>query len=368
MSMKRIRLWSIARDEHGQDVVRSVSDLENTETEQRLEDLLVANPDLLFPGGAIVGRQIPTGGGPLDLVGIDQDGALVVFELKRGTLTREAVAQVLDYASYLAELSADEVSRLIETNSGRSGVEAISDFADWYAREYPDAELMAEPPRMVLVGLGVDERARRIVNHLAVAGVDIQLLTFHAFAVDGQLLLARQVESDVVSQKRDRTTSATKETSLRVLLETAEKQRVRELLQEVEAYLSALLPGYVWPGKTAYSFSLQERTDEGRPTLRSYATVYLHHKESGKLLLTFADRAIEVARASVERLVADLPEARMPAVAAPWLTMEVEISRANWQKVRERLDQLVPEIVAGWRRKLDEQNRTDVTASEEPAT
>ena len=47
----------------------------------------------------LVGRQTPTEGGPLDLLGVDGDGKLVVFELKRGTLLRDAVAQILDYAS-----------------------------------------------------------------------------------------------------------------------------------------------------------------------------------------------------------------------------------------------------------------------------
>ena len=56
---------------------------------------------MLMPGLKLVGRQTPTEGGPLDLLGVDEDGRLVVFELKREMLSREAVAQVIDYASYL---------------------------------------------------------------------------------------------------------------------------------------------------------------------------------------------------------------------------------------------------------------------------
>ena len=53
--------------------------------------------------------------GPLDLLGIDQDGDLIVFELKRGTLTREAVAQIIDYASYLDSLKRETLLSILLT-------------------------------------------------------------------------------------------------------------------------------------------------------------------------------------------------------------------------------------------------------------
>lgn len=184
--MQKIQLWSVERAE-GKLSATAVESVDNTETEQDLEDLLVASPDLLMEGLTLIGRQVATAGGPLDLLGIDADGRLVVFELKRGTLTRDAVAQALDYASDLAALDDGSFGALIERHSGRLGVERIEDFADWYRQEHPGAtEFLRDRPRMVLVGLGVDERARRIVNFLAESRVDIQLLTFHAFREGSQ--------------------------------------------------------------------------------------------------------------------------------------------------------------------------------------
>ncbi len=85
--------------------------------ESLLEDTLVANPDLLMPGLTLVGRQTPTAGGPARPAESGQiRQALAVRELKRGTLTREAVAQGIDYA---ADLEAVDLAELAGKGEGR---------------------------------------------------------------------------------------------------------------------------------------------------------------------------------------------------------------------------------------------------------
>ena len=66
---------------------------------------------------------------------MDPDGEIVLFELKRGTLTREAVAEILDYASDLLERDSNDFANLIESSSGRSGIDRIDDFAEWFSAE-----------------------------------------------------------------------------------------------------------------------------------------------------------------------------------------------------------------------------------------
>jgi len=100
-----------------------------------LEDVLVANPDRLISRLTLVGRQIPVETGFVDLVGIDEDGRLVVFELKREKLTRAAVAQVLDYCTYLETLSDSEIGALLAERSGRDGIGRIGDFEEWYGSQ-----------------------------------------------------------------------------------------------------------------------------------------------------------------------------------------------------------------------------------------
>ena len=136
--MDEFKIWAL-------EDASSVVELESQrqmEAESLLEDTLVANPDLLMPGLKLVGRQTPTAGGPLDLLGVDRYGRLSLFELKRGTLTRDAVAQVIDYAADLEAMDLAELAALLARESGERGIDEIEDL-EWYGQRF--AEPHASP-------------------------------------------------------------------------------------------------------------------------------------------------------------------------------------------------------------------------------
>ena len=191
--MEETKIWSV--DDNGTSATR-LDTVNQMETEPLLENLLTANPDMLEDGLQLVGRQTSTAGGPLDLLGVDTDGRLVVYELKRGRLNRDAVAQVIDYASSLNAMDEEALYRHISERSGNLGIQKIDNFGEWYSNNWSDEGSEAlMPPRMVLVGLGVDDTTERMVNYMATIGMDISLLTFHGFTnTDGEILLARNVE------------------------------------------------------------------------------------------------------------------------------------------------------------------------------
>ena len=158
----------------------------------------MSNPAMLEDGLHLVGRQSSAAGGALDLLGVDSEGRLVVFELKRGKLSCDAVSQVIDYASDLNSKSTLDLCRHVEMNSGKYGIEKIDGFENWYGECFPEEDIQTlRPPRMVLVGLGADEKTQRMVNFLASGGMDVSMLTFHGFVnSDGTTLLARNIEVD----------------------------------------------------------------------------------------------------------------------------------------------------------------------------
>jgi hypothetical protein len=214
---------------------------------------------------------------------------------------------------------------------------------------------------MVLVGLGADDRARRMVDYLVGTGVDIQLLTFQAFSAEGRLFLARQMESKMPTTKT--TGGSSKEDNYRSLMALAKEHEVEELLAEVGDYMNQLLPWYRWPAKTAYSFSLQERTDEGRPTLRSYLTLWVNTKHKGHLTITLPPRALEAAPEAIEGFLARTRGAAR--TDSDWMPVQVEFNRAAWtESVRREITALMEAVGQGWQSKL-RQSETEEAEEEE---
>ena len=190
MPTDEIKLWAM----DGGGGATPLPPAQQTDTERLLETTLLNHPDLLMPGLTLVGRQNRTESGPLDLLGIDQDGRLTLFELKRGQLNRDAISQIIDYGSWLESLTDGELAQYIADNSGARGAQNIDDFPEWYA-ENRNAQDLTElrPVRLILVGLGVDDTTTRMAQYLTARGVDLSLLTFHGYTHNGQTLLARQM-------------------------------------------------------------------------------------------------------------------------------------------------------------------------------
>ena len=195
--MDEFKMWAINGTQ-----ATPVSEKNMTDSEEQLEEILVNNSDLLMPNLTLVARQMETGAGPLDLMGVDSDGRLVLFELKRDKPARVAVAQVIDYASALEAMGVDRLATHIANSSGSAdGIDKIENFAEWHEERYPDVEGIDAllPMRMFLVGLGVKDGTERMVNFLANKSVDISLLTFQGFEqADGQMMLMR-VKADADS-------------------------------------------------------------------------------------------------------------------------------------------------------------------------
>lgn len=223
--MEDIKIWTL--DGSKATLLESFAEMES---EKKFETILANNPNMLLNGLTLVGRQTPTEGGPLDLLGVDRYGRLCVFELKRNAPARDAVAQVIDYASDLDRMGWADLCSLISENSGWGGTEEIEDFEAWYNQDYGELDNL-KPLRLFLVGLGADDRTERMVKFLAGNRLDISLLTFHRFDHAGKTLLAKQVGVDGYAASERGQSSRRQSASQRWadLLQLADDSGAREL-------------------------------------------------------------------------------------------------------------------------------------------
>ncbi len=108
--------------------------------EKVLEDWIEKNPHLVLEGEdiAIIARQPRTGFDKyLDLLGVDESGATVVIELKRGETPRDVVAQTLEYAAWVDGLTTEQLNELAREYAEAHQIKAES-LADLYRRTFED--------------------------------------------------------------------------------------------------------------------------------------------------------------------------------------------------------------------------------------
>lgn len=163
-------------------------DFQRLDFEERLEDMIFADPSLVGLNLLVVGRQVPTRwGGYIDLLAVDSEGHLHVLELKRDRTPREVVAQVLDYGSWVQDLTVEEVSELfVERND--------SSFADTFVEQFniPLPDVFNADHRLTIVASELDLASERIIQYLADRyAVPINAVFFRHFSDNGTEYLAR---------------------------------------------------------------------------------------------------------------------------------------------------------------------------------
>lgn len=178
------RLWSIA----GETLAPLAP--QRLESEDRLERWLEADIGLLNPGLLLIGRQVATPyGGRLDLLAVDADGSLTIIELKRDRTPRDIVAQVLDYASWIARLDTPGVHELAEAYWRVRGGGFVEAFRRKFDTSPPEPLNISHT--MVIVASVLDPASQRIVEYLSQThDVGINTAFFTIFGDGGRQFLS----------------------------------------------------------------------------------------------------------------------------------------------------------------------------------
>lgn len=167
-----INLWGV---DNGRLIELPKQRLDN---EDRLEQWIADDVSLLGLDLLIIGRQLRTSsGGKIDLLAIDQQGDLVILEVKRDRTPREVVAQALDYASWIENLPPVEVGEVAQKYLERPLADS---FRERFGTSLP--EIVNNDHRMVIVASELDDSSERIVQYLANRhSININVVFFSCF-------------------------------------------------------------------------------------------------------------------------------------------------------------------------------------------
>ncbi len=162
-------------------------------SEEKLYPLLKNNPRALLPGEderiVILGYKIPCGNLEIDLLGINNNGNLVIVEAKGYGTPREVVAQILEYASCVESWGMRELKdKLVNKKQLSPNEDLISwirkQFKEHYGEEV-EVDIKEDNinvnQRLILFLPSRDPHIERMVEYLRKRGLDIYYVVYNIF-------------------------------------------------------------------------------------------------------------------------------------------------------------------------------------------
>ena len=297
---QEVRLWEITDEDGLTEVSQNKLNLEERIENWLEKDISIISNDLL-----VIGRQVETSfGGIIDILCLDSNGDVVIVELKRDKTPRDITAQVLDYGSWVKDLSYERVTEIGNSYYKDENVKEV--FAKKFGDEYP--EVINEGHKMLVVASMIDNSTERIIKYLSKTyGVGINAITFNYFKKDdGKEYLSRVFLIDPEESKQP---SGKRQQSLTFeqFQEMANNNGVGDLYEKA---LSELRPLFYTVTRHITGIAIKGRFIE-RNSIPSIVVIYPYYSdaENGLKITIYIDRLVEYLNLDKEKLNNILPVA-----------------------------------------------------------
>ena len=297
--MQKVRLWEVVSDKELQEIPSNQISLE-----ERLEDWLATDISVLDPNLIVIGRQVPTDfGGTIDLLCLDSSGDTVVVELKKGRTPREVTAQALDYASWVRDLSREQVVSIAEEYLG--GSDSL-DSAFQELLEEPLPNELNVGHRSLIVAESMDSSTERIVRYLSSMNVPINVATIQHFKDKADRSMLAQVyliEPEEAEAKSRATSKRANRGTVSGLQALADANGIGELYARMRSGVRGTLSASPYMNRVWY----QVRLDDGGVRTVLIVNAISDEEEDGMGFTAHADRLKDLMGIDPETLRTWLP-------------------------------------------------------------
>lgn len=231
-------------------------------SEEKLEDILQNNIEILNENWLIIGRQVRTKfNKSVDLLALDNVGSLIIIELKKKKTPRETVAQGLDYASWVKTITSDEISEIFETFSEKYLGKDIS-LNEAYFNKFQtnlDEDNLNGSHQIVIVAPKLDSSTERIVTYLSDSEVPINAAFFKVFEDNNHKYISRAWMIDPYETADIASTPKTKEPWNGEFYVSFGIERKRRDWNDAREFGFISAGGGLWYSRTLYQLNVGDR-------------------------------------------------------------------------------------------------------------
>ena len=208
---------------------------------------------------------------------------------------------------------------------------------------------------MILVGLGTDDNAARMVEFLAKRGLGISLLNFYGYEHEGQTFLARQMQAEPVRSTGGKVSSNRKElfeARLKAVAERVALLSISALFNEIVDSFSQFGSHTLHPLTMGYSFS---RRPIRLPDHEwSFSVPWsIRFIDDEKIRITFLPIAIHLCGTEFTNAKKDIPFVHeLPPNAPPTNAVEEQwycvLNMQEWEKHKDTLLDFASAVYNAW--------------------
>lgn len=297
--MQKVRLWEVLSETELQEIPSNEISLE-----ERLEDWLATDISVLDPNLLVIGRQVLTDfGGIIDLLCLDSSGDTVMVELKKGQTPRDVTAQALDYASWVRDLSNEQITSIADDYLGDSD-SLDSAFQKRFEESLPDELNLGH--RSLIVAESMDSSTERIVRYLSSMNVPINVATIQHFTDDADRSLLAQVyliEPEEAEAKSRTTSKRANRGTVSGLQALADANGIGELYARMRSGVRGTLSASPYMNRVWY----QVRLDDGGVRTVLIVNAIRDEEKDGMRFTAHADRLKDLMGIDFETLRTWLP-------------------------------------------------------------
>lgn len=169
-----------------------------------LEPWIASDPAIIGSDIVVIGRQVMTRSGPIDILAVDRSGNTVVVEIKRDELPRDSLCQAIDYASNVAGWNAERLGEICSAYTGKTLEEVFND-------SFPDIDLesvsLNSSQRILLAGFAIESALERMIEWLSdnySVSINAVVLSYVKTHRGEELLARTSVISEEMEMERQR--------------------------------------------------------------------------------------------------------------------------------------------------------------------
>lgn len=283
---EQTRIWTIGESDSLVEINPSRLDQELRIQNWVEKDISIISNDLL-----VIGREVPTDyNGYIDILCLDSQGDLVILELKRDKTPREVTAQALDYASWVKDLSHNDITEIAESYI-EDGKKLEYVFQNKFGEPLP--EILNNNHRMVIIGSRIDDSTERIMNYLSETyGIGINAVTFTFYEHEGIEYLSRNTlieEAEAAAQHAKYSRSKRKPVfKLEDFKASIRDERLRDMFSHAVTVFSSIFDGRV---NTRSTVSFTGLMDGSKNTIFAIEP-FESNSEEGLAFYLYYDRSL----------------------------------------------------------------------------